>query len=239
MATQTVQRPGKVKAVPRNLWEHGGLAVSLALVSGYVDAYSYLSYKLYASFMSGNTTQTGLRAGIGDFTVSAHHLIPISSFMAGVFVGTLLLHSSLKQPLRWLFLMCAVLLGVGLAMARAGGVPGGIEVMFLALSMGALNISVTGIGKQAVHLGYVTGTVNNIAQHLALAVKRQPVPDSQGPWDTYASRAALLIGVWLGFLGGAFFGASLYGNFAAWTLLGPIVLLIALALFDRARGDAT
>ena len=47
-------------APPRTLWDQGILAASLALVAGYVDAYSYLSYKVYASFMSGNTTQSGL-----------------------------------------------------------------------------------------------------------------------------------------------------------------------------------
>lgn len=37
------------------------MATLLALVSGYVDAYAYLNYKTYASFMSVNTTQTSLQ----------------------------------------------------------------------------------------------------------------------------------------------------------------------------------
>ncbi|HEY0551302.1 MAG TPA: DUF1275 family protein, partial [Verrucomicrobiae bacterium] len=35
------------------------LAIQLALIAGYVDAYGFLAYGTYVSFMSGNTTQTG------------------------------------------------------------------------------------------------------------------------------------------------------------------------------------
>ena len=44
----------------------GGLAAILALIAGYVDAYTFLNYQVYGSFMSGNTTQTGLQAGQGE-----------------------------------------------------------------------------------------------------------------------------------------------------------------------------
>jgi uncharacterized protein DUF1275 len=42
------------------------LAAVLALIAGYVDAYTFLNYQVYGSFMSGNTTQTGLQPGRGD-----------------------------------------------------------------------------------------------------------------------------------------------------------------------------
>ncbi len=45
------------------LHEQAALAVLLAFVSGYVDAYVFIHYQTYASFMSGNTTQTGLQLG--------------------------------------------------------------------------------------------------------------------------------------------------------------------------------
>ena len=35
------------------------LAAGLAMVAGFVDAYGIITYGVYVSFMSGNTTQTG------------------------------------------------------------------------------------------------------------------------------------------------------------------------------------
>jgi uncharacterized membrane protein YoaK (UPF0700 family) len=39
------------------------IAVLLALIAGYLDGYGLLSLKTYVSFMSGNTTFTGLKSG--------------------------------------------------------------------------------------------------------------------------------------------------------------------------------
>jgi hypothetical protein len=41
------------------------ISVLLAMVAGYVDAYGFISYRTYLSFMSGNTTQTGFLTGQG------------------------------------------------------------------------------------------------------------------------------------------------------------------------------
>ena len=239
MSNQTLKARGETVAVPGSLWKHSGLAVSLALVSGYVDAYSYLSYKLYSSFMSGNTTQTGLRLGEGETSVAAHHLLAIASFVVGVFSGTLLLHSRLQRPIRWLFAVCAGLLALSLVGVLTGTLSGDVAFVFLAVAMGAMNTSVTRVGKQTVHLGYVSGTLNGVAQHLALALKGAPVSDAEGAWDTNWRRAALLGTVWFGFMVGALLGAVGQINFQFWTLLLPIVLLIALAMFDRVKGAAT
>ena len=237
MVDQTIAPPTNASEMPLKLWEHSGLAVALALVSGYVDAYSYLSYKLYSSFMSGNTTQTGLRLGESEFSVSAHHLFAIISFVVGVFAGTLLLHSALRQPKRWLFLMCAIVLGISLASASAGVLPGNFNFALLAIAMGAMNTSITRVGKQTVHLGYVSGTLNGAAQHLALALKGAPVPDAEGAWDTHWRRVALLGSVWLGFGGGAILGGVSTTQFDIWTLLFPVLLLLVLAAFDRAKSS--
>ena len=76
----------------------GGQAAVLALIAGYIDSYTLLNYKVYASFMSGNTTQTGLGAGQGRLAEAAHHLLPIPLFLIGVFVGTFLLLGGLRHP---------------------------------------------------------------------------------------------------------------------------------------------
>ncbi len=226
-------------AAQRSIGRQDLLAASLALVAGYIDAYAFINYKVFSSFMSGNTTQTGLQAGEGNLAVAGHNLLPIPAFVAGVFAGTLLLHSRRPQPTRWLFAAVAALLAAALLGARLGPLPGWCGVVFLAVAMGVMNVTVTKVGAQAVALGYVTGSLNNLAQHLALAVRRLPVPQSQGPWDTHGRRVALLATVWVGFLGGALLGGAVAAPLAAWALLPPAVFLAGLAAFDRTTsGDS-
>jgi len=69
---------------------------------------------------------------------------------------------------------------------------------------------------------------------LALAVRGEPIPDSQGWWDTHLHRTLLLAGIWAGFLAGALLSGAATPRFGVWVLLFPILLLSVLAVFDRA-----
>jgi uncharacterized membrane protein YoaK (UPF0700 family) len=87
---------------------------------------------------------------------------------------------------------------------------------------------------RAADLALIAGDLNNLGQHLALALKRVPVINPQGSWDTHGLRAAMLAGVWCAFLVGAMLGGAATVRFAAWTLVPPIQVLLALAALDRA-----
>ena len=226
------EKAENARAIPRAIWKQGALAVVLALISGYVDAYAYLKYHLYASFMSGNTTQAGLDLS-HELGAAAHRLWPIASFVAGAFAGTLWLHSALRQPSRWLFASCAGLLAISLASARWSAPSNAVEIALLAVAMGAMNTTFTHVGKQTIHLAYITGMLNNFAHHLALAMKRQPLSPAEGAWDTHGRRAVLLLAVWLGFLLGAVLPAVLLPSLQAWALVFPIAVLLAVAAFKR------
>jgi len=43
------------------------LTAALATIAGFVDAYGMITYGVYVSFMSGNTTQAGYQAAEGAF----------------------------------------------------------------------------------------------------------------------------------------------------------------------------
>ena len=113
-------------------------------------------------------------------------------------------------------------------------------------------VPIARVGGQPVSLAFITGDLNNLAQHLALAVKRAPVPQSQGPWDTHGRRAAMLASLWTSFLVGALmagaarwtrFGADvrylgLHSHFQLWGFLGALAgclggILIIFGLFFR------
>jgi uncharacterized membrane protein YoaK (UPF0700 family) len=208
-------------------------AASLALISGYVDSYTLLKFGVFASFMSGNTTTGGSLAGQAKLAAAGHSLLPIPFFLLGIFVGTLVGQADQRLRLHRLFAMVAALLAIGTAAAYWAW-PGWLSIMILSSAMGILNTSITHVGGQTVSLGFVTGDLNNLAQHAALGIKRTPLPEAQGSWDTRWARAIVLAGIWTAFLGGAILGTALVPRLAAWTLLVPCVMLLAFPLLDRA-----
>ncbi len=83
------RRPAKVPRSETSATAQEVLAAILALIAGYVDADTFLNYQVYGSFLSGNTTQTGLQVGQGKLGAAAYNLLPIPLFVAGVFLGSL------------------------------------------------------------------------------------------------------------------------------------------------------
>jgi uncharacterized membrane protein YoaK (UPF0700 family) len=211
-------------------WRRAG---SLALISGYVDSYTLLNCGVFASFMSGNTTAGGSQAGQAKLAAAGHSLLPIPFFLLGIFAGTLLAQADPRRQSHRLFALVASLLALGTAAAYWTW-PGWLSIMILSSAMGILNTSISHVGGQTVSLGFVTGDLNNLAQHVALGIKRAPLPEAQGSWDTRWARATLLASIWTAFLGGAILGSALVSRLAAWTLLVPSVMLLAFALRDRA-----
>jgi hypothetical protein len=89
----------------------GWLPICLALVAGYVDAYTLLAYGVYVSFMSGNTTQTGAIIGRGRLFAALDTAVAILLFVFGVLMGTWLTTSALRQSRQLLLGVIALMLG--------------------------------------------------------------------------------------------------------------------------------
>ncbi len=213
--------------------QQGRRAALLALIAGYVDAYAFVKYRLYVSFMSGNTTQTGSQAGQAMFVEAGHSLFPIPCFVIGVFVGTVLAHSNLRHPLRVILGVVASMLAMGIAAGLFLSRPGWVSVALLSLAMGTMSTTITRVGDQAVSVSYVTGSLTNMMQHVALAVRNVPLPRPQGSWDTHGWRARLLASVWTAFFTGTVLAGVALPRFGAWTLLLPIFVLFAMAAATR------
>ena len=222
-----------VRSLRQSAKRQGWKAAGLALISGYVDSYTLLNFGVYASFMSGNTTSAGLHVGKANLAAAAYGLLPIPFFVLGIFVGTLLMDADRHHGLTRLSILVAAMLTVGVVAAFFAW-PGWVSILVLSTAMGIMNTSITHVGGQAVSLGFVTGDLNYLGQHLAMGIKRAPVRQLQGPWDTHWMRAALLAGIWTAFFMGAVLGAALAARLANWTLLLPALLLVVFAPLDRA-----
>src|SRR5271165_698193 len=212
-------------------------ALVRALISGYVDSYALLNFGVYASFMTGNTTTGGLHAGQANLAAAGHSLLPIPFFLLGILAGSLVVRLDQHHALRRISLLVAAMLAVAAARAYSAW-PGWLGIMLLSSAMGLLNTSVTQVGGQAVSLGFMTGDLNNLAQHLAQGILRAPVVQSRDSRDTHWRRAALLGSLWVFFLAGAVLGGALASRIAVWTLLLPAATLLLLALLEPAAPPA-
>lgn len=173
------------------------------MVAGFVDAHGIITYGVYVSFMSGNTTQTGYQAGQGAFSAAAPSALAILFFVGGSFAGTLLAQFAGRRARRLVFGVAAAALAAIIGIMQLGSVPAGVHIATASFAMGVLNTALSRVGAQSVSLTFVTGTLSRIGAHFALALRRASLPDAQGPWDTHLRRALILAGVWVGFLAGA------------------------------------
>ena len=148
-------------------------AITLALVAGYVDGYALRVFGIYVSFMSGNTTMAGIEFGQGHFLIALIPALAIAGFVLGSFVGNWFAHSQVPHSQRLLFIAFAVLIAgfVVLNLHISGNANRSLPM--LSVAMGMINPAVTRIGGEPVSLTFVTGTLNKMANHLALGVRRE------------------------------------------------------------------
>ena len=206
--------------------------VILVLVTGYVDAFGLLKFQTFVSFMSGNTTTSGLLIGQGAFAAALPALVAILGFLCGVFCGAAV---AIAQPVRaqqMVFALAAMLIALHWAANATWRLDELIGIVMLSVAMGALNTSVSRIGVEPVNIGYVSGTLNRMADHAARAVARQPLADAQTPGDTHMRRALLLGGVWSAFFGGAILSSAGNSRFGDASLLLPLVVLAAFTVLE-------
>ena len=213
------------------------LAVALAMIAGFLDAYGMITYRTYLSFMSGNTTQAGYEIGQGKFGPALYSvLLAIAFFVCGSFAGTLLERSSVRRIRRLVFVVIASSLALIIGLAQIGFSFNWISVAPISFAMGAMNTALSRVGE-SVSLTFVTGTLSRIGIQLALAVKRIPLTDSRGPWDSHARRTLQLASIWAGFLIGALLSGAATPRFGVWALLFPMLALSALAMFDNSSSE--
>lgn len=207
-------------------------AILFAAIAGYVDGYGLLFLKTYVSFMSGNTTRTGVTTGQGNFHAALLSAVAIVSFVAGSFLGNLLSQSRWRHSHRMMFCLIAAGLAVvtGLELVGLRNIP--LEVALLGVTMGMVNPVLSKVGVGAMSVTYMTGTLSRIGGHLASAAGQKPLNGRQGSGDSHLARAGIDTSVWCGFLAGAVLSGIAGSNFRTWALVPPCVVMLVVALLS-------
>lgn len=204
----------------------------ISFIAGYIDAYGLISYATYLSFMSGNTTLTGVSLGSGHLTAALPTLLAILCFVVGVMVGTLFILKGSSLARRLLYLAIASLLALTMAATAVGWTDKLIHIFLISSAMGMMNTPLNAIGSQPVSLTFVTGTLHKMARHFVMAVLRSPVKDAEGKWDTHWRRVALFSRIWFTFLFGTGVAGMLVSSLGVSALLPPLALVILLIFLN-------
>ena len=208
------------------------LPVLLALVAGYLDGYGLRFLGTYVSFMSGNTTNTGMYSGQRAFQAAIPSAVAITLFVAGSVLGNLLVHSRRRQSHRVVFGVIAGLLATAAALEQDGMTIAAFEIALISLAMGMMNPAVSKIGSEPVSLTFVTGTLSRMGGHLAAALG----PKSAGATESRSShlfRAGIDASMWSGFLIGAVLSGLLVPSWRPSALWPQFVAIAGLALFSK------
>jgi len=208
------------------------LACCMTLSAGYLDGYGLLVLGTYVSFMSGNSTMAGVKAGQGALSAALIPAIAIVCFLAGSAGGNLVKHLRMRHaPVIVLLVIAALVAAVALT---EGPVElKSVDIALLSFAMGMANPVLPKIGGESISLTFMTGTLSRIGGHLGLALIGAPVPGAEGSWDTHLHRARMGAELWGSFLIGAVLsGAAITASraYALWPAVA-LMLLLAVATF--------
>jgi uncharacterized membrane protein YoaK (UPF0700 family) len=207
------------------------VAMALVFIAGYIDVVGYLTLSgVFVSFMSGNSTSSGLHLGQGNSVALAKALLPIPVFVVSVGFGSWLMR---RQGLRTLLLLeialltaFAVISNGMMPNARSSGDSWVVLTLLAVFAMGLQNAVVRRVGKDNVGLTYVTGSLAALGVHLAGWLDRSE-PQA-------GVHIRLLTSLWLSFLAGATFSSWLAIRFGV-TLIPPLIILVVLLLMNFRR----
>lgn len=194
------------------------VAVILAALAGYVDAMGYITLGgFFVSFMSGNTTRSGVAVVDGQWHSAAVGAAIVGLFVLGVTLGSLL--GDLAGVWRRSGVLVVVAVLLALAAIASGAGPEQIVIAALALAMGAENTVFDRGSGSAISLTYMTGTLVKLGRSLAAALTGGP----RWQWVRFA-------GLWFGLLAGVAGGTAVHRGIGLAGLWVAVVVAMALAV---------
>ena len=196
------------------------VAVVLAALAGYVDAFGFITLGgFFVSFMSGNTTRMGVAATEGQWHPALVGASIIVLFVLGVVAGSLVGDRVGLRRRSAVLGLTAVLLTVAVAGSAVESTQIVIAALALALAMGAEDTVFDRGSGSSISLTYMTGTLVKLGRGVATAL----TGGARWEWLRFA-------GLWLGLLAGVGIGTGIHrlvGLAGLWVAVGVAAALAA------------
>jgi uncharacterized membrane protein YoaK (UPF0700 family) len=207
------------------------LGALLAMVGGFLDAYSFIDLGgVFSNTQTGNIVLLGVEAARGHWVRSARHMPSILAFVAGVAVAEMLrrprVAAVVRRPARAALVMeILVLTAVGFLPAA---VPDSVKVVVIAFVASVQVSTFRTLITWSYNTTIMTGNLRSASQALYLAIA-----DRDPERARKARNFALII---LSFMIGALIGGWLglrFGSRAIWAAAGLILVALSLFLFGE------
>ena len=237
--------------------EKAWLALLLAWVAGYADAFGWLKLNhIFTSHMSGNSVSTGTLFAQHQYSHSVTHAYPILLFGCGFIIGAVLENATRRLQIRRRFSLAAGLeaalllafLQIGKNSSAAKGLlTTGSTTFYLLISLlaGAMGIQSAALRRvrgQSIRTPFVTGMLTQSLENAVLLIfslydrlRNATSPETAEESRDCLGRTIFYGGIWLLFVVGAICGG--YGevswDFAAMSV--PLAVLAFIIICDIAR----
>lgn len=221
------------ESVLKNIPIHETLQVGvyLALVGGFLDAYTYIAHGgVFANAQTGNMVLIGIYAVQGHFMQAFYCLFPISAFFMGVVVTEYFRrYYTPLQFVEWQHLVIiieiALLFGVGLIPRRIPNIAVGVAISFIC------SLQVNSF-RQTKGLPYsttmCTGNLRSAAEKFFLYATSGDRIAKEGAIRYFAVIAAFCLGAALGAL-----LATVWGGRSVWACC--VILSVVLGIMFRGK----
>ncbi|WP_160718723.1 YoaK family protein [Bacillus sp. USDA818B3_A] len=208
------------------------LGVLLAIVGGFLDAYTFISRDgVFANAQTGNMVLLAVKAANKDWSASLHFIPPIMAFIMGVLVSEMVKIPHLRDVLHSyrrsiLILECLVLITVGLLPKSVPNIVVTVCIAFVS----SLQISTFNkIDKWAYNSTMTTGNLRTATQAAYLAIKEHN-PEARKQFKEFF---VIILSFIFGALAGTF-STTYIGNSSIYIAGG--VLVVAVILYHRDKG---
>ncbi|EKN71081.1 hypothetical protein BABA_02862 [Neobacillus bataviensis LMG 21833] len=222
----------KHKKIPSLSSNSVRLGVLLAIVGGFLDAYTFISRDgVFANAQTGNIVLFAVKVANGEWKDSFLYIFPIVAFILGVLVSEIVKIPYIRQVLHSyrrsiLILECMVLIVVGILPSGVPNIVVTVSISFVS----SLQISTFNkLDKWAYNSTMTTGNLRTATQ-AAYAAFIEHNPEARKQFKEF-------FWIILSFLSGALTGTLTtihIGNQSIWIASG--FLVIALVLYHRDRG---
>jgi uncharacterized membrane protein YoaK (UPF0700 family) len=230
--------------------------------AGFVDLVGYVSlYGLYTSHMTGNTVAMARHISALQWSGVVRRGWPILMFVFGLILGAFIYEAEKRRQIQIPFppaigleaLLIAIFIAAGIGSDFKADIPPQpagkffVMVALLAIPMGIQNVVIRKVGGINVYTTFVTGSLVKFAENLSQylfwvrdrthrrfrrrIVKVLRISSRRLPFQ----RAALTLGLWTAYLGGAVCGGFSIQRWALLGMVAPFALLLAIALYGAFR----
>ncbi|PLS02446.1 YoaK family protein [Neobacillus cucumis] len=208
------------------------LGVLLAIVGGFLDAYTFISRDgVFANAQTGNMVLLSVKAANKEWRGVLHFIPPILAFIMGVLVSEMVKIPQIREVLHSyrrsiLILECLVLITVGLLPKSVPNIVVTVCIAFVS----SLQISTFNkLDKWAYNSTMTTGNLRTATQAAYMAIKENDLEARKQFKEFFVIILSFIFGALTGT-----FSTTYFGNPSIYIAGG--ILVIAIILYHRDRG---